>query len=1374
LAVAALLAHLISWFGEQLSRYQLRELDQLQVLYGRMNDQQLRAEFRRQIAPGKRAPRTGIIGLRWLDRRRDDPTLHAVAIAACLFDRHPCDLPAGSRIYDEQRVAALMLLDQTNVQMATGEGKTYAIALAAAALLARFPQVVVVTANDYLARRDQRRAMPFLDAAGLACAEGVPVAEFRGVAYTTLSDLCFAYLKRTYRGPDSTQPEYPNQAAVIIDEIDSVLLDQGLGHVLGRRIPSEENLWADVFGLTDDWDERQYTYDPVWDTVSLTADAWEEVAALSHTFGKPAALLIDLVAAVLWARQAVEGSNYAIEDGNIRLISRVTGQTYETSGPQQAALEYLIMRRSPALWLEVAEINGLTLLRRHPHVVGLSGTASEDTLYYLQQLGTLTGEVPPRFPRYQSKFTTLVADSRKRTLRHVADRIQQVSPRPVVIGTWSPSEARMAAEWLLATGVVAADRLAVVTSFDSATDATAVDRSGEPGRVTVLSQGGSRGVDVRSTHRPLLIILGRAAEPRLDRQFLGRVGRHGEPFEAEFLMDPSSPIWFKQLGFASRMAGGLVPLGRAEERLMRKAQHEVWLRRYRRRQQASVLSDAIGRVEATVAADLERIRQAGAAELRSHVTDLVAELPQPQSGEARPDAAGSAQLEEQVVAAIERRVNADQLVREFQDAVRDALADGSGVRPDGYRFTIGTPNELVALTRWLRRQTIDNGRDTSGDRAALLRRQAELAASQRLPVRTIPHWRDPLDIEYETRLMANVTLNAQMRHRLDSLRVSASRETYYRRGAFAVRNLHQLSELRVRLEVLNNLLLVDRPDQLGELYYSRDHRLADSPNSHPPEESPAEAATEPPVPPPATGQLADGDVEALVQEFLALQEQEPDRAALHPDYARLLLRDLLQPLVSGQGAMGTATLRRQVDLVIDALAAKGASNAELRRIRRLIRDFSDYLYRAGVLPARLTYATPLASGARRIRGFLATIPLAGVAAVLGYLGVLGLGLLLVVGQARRVEVLDTAADLFGFGAVLGGRPVLVLFAVVTTCHAVLRAMGLSDPNLLISRVAPLLAITVAFVGYGQGLSNLVPTVLLALALIFWLAILLLVHGFVKTLVGADISAILAAGSVTIYLANAVAHGEAQVGALVLVGVVAAVAGPALPVSVMFREYTKGRFQHADDRARIRIPIDPALASGLVAYVVVVLTVGVRGPVAIGGFAVLQLLVLVFFAIRRLRVERVAAMLARLRVGSPLSDDRLRRYLLHAVTRTVLVAAAVLAAAAIPIILAGGSSVTVLLLAEWAGVRVVMGLLAGASIFSVAGAAAPPVDPQDDEVRPFKLLMERLRSWWRRRFGWLFGTAGLLVLLARPLGWIADTLDLVDAAQAIYRMLTTLV
>jgi len=109
----------------------------------------------------------------------------------------------GQRPYPAQLLAARAMLGRKLVEMATGEGKTLAAAIAAAiAALARVP-VHVVTANEYLAARDADALRPLYAALGLQV--GVVTHELGlearqrayrcDITYCTAKELVFDYLR---------------------------------------------------------------------------------------------------------------------------------------------------------------------------------------------------------------------------------------------------------------------------------------------------------------------------------------------------------------------------------------------------------------------------------------------------------------------------------------------------------------------------------------------------------------------------------------------------------------------------------------------------------------------------------------------------------------------------------------------------------------------------------------------------------------------------------------------------------------------------------------------------------------------------------------------------------------------------------------------------------------------------------------------------------------------------------------------------------------------------------------------------------------------------------------------------------------------------
>jgi len=160
-----------------------------------------------------------------------------------------------------QHLAAAALLANRMAEMATGEGKTLAIGLAAAvAALAGLP-VHVVTANDYLASRDAARLAPLFSALGLRVAalvgadsdDAKRAVYAHDVVYATAKALAFDFLRDRHATASvhplervaaglAGRPEAPvllrGLCMALLDEADSILLDEAeVPLILSRAAP---------------------------------------------------------------------------------------------------------------------------------------------------------------------------------------------------------------------------------------------------------------------------------------------------------------------------------------------------------------------------------------------------------------------------------------------------------------------------------------------------------------------------------------------------------------------------------------------------------------------------------------------------------------------------------------------------------------------------------------------------------------------------------------------------------------------------------------------------------------------------------------------------------------------------------------------------------------------------------------------------------------------------------------------------------------------------------------------------------------------------------------------------------------------------------
>ena len=158
----------------------------------------------------------------------------------------------GRDPYDTQLECAQSLLDGFLVEMADGEGKSLAVAMAAAAFALSGQPVHVFTANDYLAARDARQHAALYVALGLRVGvvnAGSTVQQRRAayaadVVYTTAEGLARDHLRDSQQqaqgsswaatanaqpsGPAGTPaPMFPRGlCCALVDDADQVLIDE--------------------------------------------------------------------------------------------------------------------------------------------------------------------------------------------------------------------------------------------------------------------------------------------------------------------------------------------------------------------------------------------------------------------------------------------------------------------------------------------------------------------------------------------------------------------------------------------------------------------------------------------------------------------------------------------------------------------------------------------------------------------------------------------------------------------------------------------------------------------------------------------------------------------------------------------------------------------------------------------------------------------------------------------------------------------------------------------------------------------------------------------------------------------------------------------
>ena len=500
----------------------------------------------------------------------------------------------GFAPHRQQLLAARVLLDDRLVEMATGEGKTAAIALAAAvAALARTP-VHVITANDYLAQRDADQLRPFFALLGLrtGCVTQPMPASARRLAYAcditycTAKEVVFDYLRdgmartadlssleqrarRLETSPSGEAPLLRGLCMAIIDEADTVLIDEArMPLVLAQGSASQprEAFHRGALALARQLAEgADFLRSSDGRSIELTPAGLRRMAQWpvandslhGHRAHRQAALELALAALHVLRRD----HDYVVREAQVHLIDETTGRATPGRAWSQGLHQLVELKEELRPTQSNSTVTQITFQRffpRYLRLAGASGTLGEarSELRAVYGLGMLA--IAPRVaPRVRRLPGRVLPDSNN-LWQAVAQSVAQVrsASRPVLIGTNSVAQSEMLSAVLTDQGIPHR----VLNARQDKDESALISAAGRATQVTVATSMAGRGTDVLLN--PDVIALGglhvilcqHNASARIDRQFLGRAGRQGQPGSTQTLLALDFPLivrwwpgWWRRL-----------------------------------------------------------------------------------------------------------------------------------------------------------------------------------------------------------------------------------------------------------------------------------------------------------------------------------------------------------------------------------------------------------------------------------------------------------------------------------------------------------------------------------------------------------------------------------------------------------------------------------------------------------------------------------------------------------------------------------------------------------------------------------------------------------------------------------------------------------
>jgi preprotein translocase subunit SecA len=507
----------------------------------------------------------------WLTRLDGLKTrlMHQGLASGALCDALACVAAAvshtqGLALSKPQLLAATFMLDNRLAEMATGEGKTLAMATAAAVAAMAGVPTHVMTANTYLAERDAQAMAELWRALGLKVShlhdaqtpEERAIAHVADIVYGTAKDFAFDHLRDLLCGRTglaNQQPMLRGLCLALLDEADSLLLDEANVPLIlsaptsqpPQALAQRRALWWQAWQLSG---ELNLPLHARVDAMSGQAQLTPLGCAHLSTLAAPLAGLWQrprvretLLQLALSARHGLQRDvHYVLKQGQVQLLDTLTGRVAEGRVLAQGLHTLVELKEGlhPTPPSEtVAQITFPRFFNRYWRLGGLSATLWEDRTELQALHGLSVVRLPTRLPSQRQTWPTRHCASATHRWHWVAHRAQamQAQGRPVLIGTDTVEASHALSEVLKQQGIAHA----VLNAHQDATEAEIVAQAGRAGTVTVATRMAGRGTDIQLDARALaagglhVIHCQRNESPRMDRQLLGRCARQGQPGSTE-------------------------------------------------------------------------------------------------------------------------------------------------------------------------------------------------------------------------------------------------------------------------------------------------------------------------------------------------------------------------------------------------------------------------------------------------------------------------------------------------------------------------------------------------------------------------------------------------------------------------------------------------------------------------------------------------------------------------------------------------------------------------------------------------------------------------------------------------------------------------
>lgn len=469
----------------------------------------------------------------------------------------------GLRMFDVQLLGALAMHRGEIAEMQTGEGKTLAAVPAIVSFALQRRGVHVLTANDYLARRDALWMQGIYEWFGLSVAhiaQNMPAEERRvayraDITYATANEVGFDYLRDGLARSADEVVQRPF-AFALIDEADSILIDEPrIPLVIAGGAPVEYELaWKADAVVSSLRPHMDFFLDEFGRNVNLTDAGIRRVEHglnCANLYAEENLALLTAVQDALHARVLLRRDvDYVVKNDCVEMVDEFKGRIAENrrwpAGLQGAveAKERVHVRPQGRI---LGSITVQNLAGLYERVCGMTGTAATQAEEFWKIYKLPVTVIPPNRPVMRQDLPDVVFPRRFDRDRAIVREIEKAhaTGRPILIGTASVEASESLSRRLQLAGIPHS----VLNARNHEAEAAIIAQAGRLGAVTVSTNMAGRGTDILLGGNPPLerervVALGglyvigttRHEARRIDNQLRGRAGRQGDPGASRFFI----------------------------------------------------------------------------------------------------------------------------------------------------------------------------------------------------------------------------------------------------------------------------------------------------------------------------------------------------------------------------------------------------------------------------------------------------------------------------------------------------------------------------------------------------------------------------------------------------------------------------------------------------------------------------------------------------------------------------------------------------------------------------------------------------------------------------------------------------------------------